>query len=74
MTRTDREAKFAQALDRIRSYDSPERLRRHCEKDYGLAYEEALELAYENMREEARAALRGYRPPKARRPAEPTSE
>jgi hypothetical protein len=60
--RTDYETRFAEALSRITRYMSPERLRRHAEKTYGLDYEEALEMAYENMLGEAKAALAGYRP------------
>ena len=51
-------ARAAEAvLHVIASYDSPEWLRKHCEKRYGLAYEEALEGAYENIIDEAKQAL-----------------
>lgn len=43
------------ALKEIRSYQSPEKLRRDSEKDWGLEYEEALEMSYENM--QATAAI-----------------
>lgn len=36
-------------------------LRRNCEKRYGLAFEEALEMAYENVVMLAAAALKGVR-------------
>jgi hypothetical protein len=44
------------ALRRIRKYDTPERMRRDSEKTYGTNFEEALEMAYENIQAEARAA------------------
>lgn len=63
--RTDYEARFYHALKRIAAYMSPERLRRQHEKDYGLNYDEALEMAYENVLGEAKSALHGYRPKQA---------
>lgn len=52
------------ALRRISKYESPERLRRQAEKEYGLSYEEALEMAYDNVMIEAKNALIGIRKPK----------
>jgi hypothetical protein len=46
-----------QVLKRIAAYDTPEQLRQESENEYGLSYEEALEMAYENIQLEARAAL-----------------
>lgn len=43
-------------------YQAPEQLRRSSQIDYGLDYEECLEMAYENIQEEARRAVRGVRP------------
>jgi formylmethanofuran dehydrogenase subunit B len=63
--RKDIERQFCQALERIKAYRSTEWLRKNAEKAYGLSYEEALEMAYENVIEEARNALFGYRKPKA---------
>lgn len=37
------------ALKAIAKSDSPEWLRKHSEKAYGLSYHEALEMAYENL-------------------------
>lgn len=45
-------------LVRITQYDTVERLRRNSEKSYGLPFEEALEMAYENVIGEAANALR----------------
>lgn len=50
-----------EALRRITKYDSVERLRNESENDYGLEFEEAIEMAYENMQNEAVAAIHGIR-------------
>lgn len=42
-------------------YQSPDQLRRNSGKEYGLDYEEALEMAYENMQQTAKEAVRGVR-------------
>lgn len=56
--------KLHQALKRISAYQSPERLRRDSQKDWDLDYEEALEMAYENVLEEAKSVIKGVRVPK----------
>jgi len=53
--------KMYSALSHIAKFDSPERLRRHSEKDYGVSYEEALEMAYENVLQVAKNAIKGLR-------------
>lgn len=60
-------AKLYTVLKRITLYDSPARLRKNSDKHWGLAYEEALEYAYENVRQEAKNAIRGVRLPKAKK-------
>lgn len=60
------------ALQIITRYSSPERLRRESEKQYGLEYAEALEMAYENVRSEAAVALRTV--PKRRRVLPPAAD
>ncbi len=65
------EERFYVALKRITSYMSPARLRRDAERGYGLDPAEALEMAYENVIEEAKSALRGYR--RKRQSAAPSS-
>lgn len=70
--RPDYEDRFYHALKRIKAYMSPERLRREAERQYGLSYEEALEMAYDNVQGEAISALHGYRP--KRRAAEPKAD
>ncbi len=57
-------ADYYDALRRITQYDSVERLRKRAEKDYGLSPEEAIEMAYENVKAEAEQAIKGKRRPK----------
>ncbi len=45
-----------------KDYKKPNWLQRHCEKEYGLSYEEALEMAYENIQQLAADSVRGVRP------------
>jgi hypothetical protein len=62
--KTDLEARLWRALRRILAYEAPDRLSRNAGKQYGLDGAEAVEMAYENMQQEARNALRGVRGPK----------
>lgn len=64
MKRANYEERFYRALKRITAYMPPEQLERNAEKQYGLDVAEAVRMAYENVIEEARSALRGYRRPK----------
>lgn len=65
MADSSNEQRYFDALKRIaRDYQTPEQLRRSCERDYGLNYEEALIYAYENIQSEAAAAIKGKRRPK----------
>lgn len=59
------------ALRRITAYDSPDKLRRSSEKQWGLPFEEAMEMAYDNIQQEARSALRGVRIQRAKKVAAP---
>lgn len=59
------EERFHAALVRISKYLPPEQLHRRSEKLYGLPPDEAIEMAYENVIEEAKQALKGYRKPRA---------
>lgn len=56
-------------FDALRHIDkdfmTSDQLRRNAEKMYGLPFEEALEMAYDNMQDVARRAVRGKRRPKA---------
>lgn len=53
------------ALNRIRSYQTVERLRRHSARDWGLDnHHEAIEMAYENVLHEAKIGLRRVPKPK----------
>lgn len=58
---TELEKHLYDALKRITKYDSPAKLRRQAERDYGLSGEEAMEYAYENIRSDAKEAIRGLR-------------
>ncbi|WP_371422894.1 hypothetical protein [Tardiphaga sp.] len=49
------------ALQRIKAYDPPERMRRHAENDWGCPASEAIEMAYENVIQEAKTGLKGVR-------------
>jgi hypothetical protein len=53
------------ALHRICAYQTPDELRKRSIKDYGLDAEEAIEMAYENILQEAKAGLRRLRKPAA---------
>ena len=57
------EQRYFDALKRITTYQSAPHLRQHSDGEYGLPFEEALEMAYENVIEEARAAVKGRRRP-----------
>lgn len=58
-----REQRLYDALKRISKYMNPEELRRVSEKKYGLDGDEAIEMAYENVLNEARSAIKGLRRP-----------
>ena len=58
-----REQRLYDALKRITRYQSPDHLRRTAERKYGLDGDEALEMAYENVLNEARSAIKGLRRP-----------
>ena len=50
------------ALCRIaREYVSPQKLYRDAERLYGITGIEAIEMAYENIQNEARAAVKGVK-------------
>lgn len=57
------EQRYYDALKRITAYMSPTKLQRTSEKKYGLPFDEALEMAYENVLAEAALAIRGKRRP-----------
>lgn len=58
---TPLEIKLFDALKRITRYSDPDQLRKRAEKLYGLSFEEAIEYAYDNVREEAAQAVKGVR-------------
>lgn len=57
------EQKLYDALKHITQYESPAKLRRMAEGEYGLTGDEVIEAAYENVLEEARAAIYRMRRP-----------
>ena len=60
------EQRYFDALKRIATgYQTVEQLRRNAEREYGLDPAEAIEMAYENVIEEAKRAVKGRRRPKA---------
>lgn len=60
---TARERKFYEALKAIASYESPDKLKRTSWENYGCEPEYAVEMAYENVIEEAKLAIKGVRKP-----------
>lgn len=58
---TPLEQKLYDALKRISSYDSAQKLHKCAEKSFGLSPEEVIEFAYENVRNEAAEAIKGIR-------------
>ncbi len=64
-SKTSNELAYFDALKRIASYTPPEKMRRDNERGqgYGLDAEEEIEMAYENVIQEAKNAVRGKRRP-----------
>lgn len=50
------------SLKKIKSYQSPKKLRKDSEKEWGLDFEEAIEMAYENILLEASYASKNVKP------------
>lgn len=44
-----------------KEYQTPEQLRRDSEKQYGLAFEEAIEYAYDNIQAQAKFAAKNVK-------------
>ena len=53
--------RMREALIRITKYQTPDRMRRDSEKDWGVSFEEAIEMAYENIQQEAKVGVKGVR-------------
>ncbi|QHV99248.1 hypothetical protein [Spirosoma endbachense] len=54
--------KMRAALLRIsKMYQTPAQLRKSSKSQFGLDYEEALEMTYENLQSEAAAAVKGVK-------------
>lgn len=58
---TPLEIRLFDALKRIAKYDTVDRLRKHSLNDWGVDFEEAIEMAYENIQAEAKRATHGVR-------------
>lgn len=50
------------ALKTIKAYSSPREIRKDSLKDWGLDFEEAIEMAYENMQGEACRGCKNVKP------------
>ena len=60
------EQRYYDALKRIaQDYQTADQLRRHAGQ-YGLGFEEEIEMAYENMQHEAKNAIKGRRRPEVK--------
>lgn len=58
------EQRYFDALKRIATgYHKPEWFEKNATRAYGCSPEEAMSMAYENMQQEARAAVKGKRRP-----------
>jgi hypothetical protein len=60
------------ALQRIKAYQTPDRLRRNSRGEWGCDADEAIEMAYENVLAEAAIGLRGVRGIKSDAPILPS--
>lgn len=50
------------ALIRIsKEYQTSNQLRRNCEKQYGLDFEECIEMSYDNIQSDAAAIVKGIK-------------
>jgi len=61
--KSNNEVQYFDALKEISRYQSVEHLRKYSERDWGLCFEEALEMAYENVVCRARDAIKRKRRP-----------
>ena len=62
VARTPLEIKLHGALQKIAvQYDSAARLRKVAETHWGVSADEAIEMSYENIQAEAKAAIKGVR-------------
>lgn len=63
MTKDQKLLRYYVALKEITNYMDPEKLRAKSEAMYGVSGNEGIEMAYENVLETARQAIRGHRLP-----------
>lgn len=58
-----------------KEYMTTEQLQKQSEKEYGLGFEECIEMVYENIQEDARLGCAGVRPIELPKPdAQPVSD
>lgn len=61
----ENELRYFDTLTKIaNAYMTTEQLKKKAEKEYGVSYHEALEMAYENLQAEAAAAIFAARRPR----------
>ncbi len=59
-----KEQKLYDTLKRIATgYQTTKQLRKDSQGEWGLDYEEALEMAYENIQQDAKSAIKGMKRP-----------
>lgn len=63
-TGPSKERRLYDALWAISQYHKPDRLRKISESEYGCDGDQAIEMAYENVLEEAKLGIKGMRRPK----------
>jgi len=53
--------RMRETLIKITKYQTPDKMRKDSNKDWGLSFEEAIEMAYENIQDEAKFGVKGVR-------------
>lgn len=53
--------KMRSALIEITNYQTPDKLRKDSENDWGVEFEESIEMAYENIQQTAKFAVKYVR-------------
>jgi hypothetical protein len=75
MKRAENEVRYYDALRAIaKGYMTTEQLQRRAQKEYGVSYHEALEMAYDNIQGCAADAIRGRKRPRQKVEITPTAD
>lgn len=61
--KTEQQQRMYDAMKEITRYQTTNQFRKGSNSDWGLDYEEALEMAYENIQETAKRAVKGLKRP-----------